>query len=141
MASGKRPLEPSSSSDHPAKHRKQRLGIGSESRASPAISNRSLSPHLPLSAAVSTTSQRDRDRDLKDKERNKHKRTAADGKDPRDVGYARQLPLRPGRRIAFRAPGHTVGNAESGWILATVKGMMDGDKSKYEVEDSEADAP
>ena len=141
VASNKRPLEASSSSDHPAKHRKQRLAVGSESRASPAISNRSLSPHLALSATASSVSQRDRDRDHKDKERSKHKRSNLDGKEPRDFLYSRQLPLQPGRRIAFKAPGHENGGAESGWILATVKGMTNGDKTKYEVEDSDADMP
>ncbi|KAG9016378.1 hypothetical protein FRB90_003087 [Tulasnella sp. 427] len=58
-----------------------------------------------------------------------------------------QLPLQPGRKVAFRQPsggksggvgaegGHEDG--ETSWILVTVKKCIGGDRNKYEVEDED----
>lgn len=76
-----------------------------------------------------------------------------------------QLPLMPGRKVAYRQRGSAAGDidsedggdgghgtrsasggakepeaAETGWILATVKGMVNGDKTRYEVIDADPEA-
>jgi hypothetical protein len=159
VSSLKRPSE-GSSSEHLVK--RKRLGINDNVRSSPAVSNRSLSPNLPLAGLGTNTPtrdrererERDRDRDRdrdrererdRDKDRTKTKRVVPEYKDvhPRDL-YARQLPLQPGRKVAFKPPkADEVQNrveAETGWILATVRGMINGDRTKYEVEDPDPDA-
>lgn len=53
--------------------------------------------------------------------------------------YSDQLPLQPGRRIAFRVPAEKSGGVdqEVTWILATVKRCLNGDRSRYEVQDAD----
>lgn len=68
----------------------------------------------------------------------------ATGKHRREL-YADQLPLQPGRKVAFKLPavkakgdGDTSGSGGSGgddWILATVKRCILQDKMRYEVQD------
>lgn len=68
----------------------------------------------------------------------------ATGKHRREL-YADQLPLQPGRKVAFKLPavkakgdGDTSGTGGSGgddWILATVKRCILQDKMRYEVQD------
>ncbi|KAG8968766.1 hypothetical protein FRC03_006223 [Tulasnella sp. 419] len=60
---------------------------------------------------------------------------------------ASQLPLRPGRKVAFRQPAqgagsksHDVGGADGEgetWILAVVKQSVGGTKTRYEVQDDD----
>jgi len=47
-----------------------------------------------------------------------------------------QLPLQPGRKVAFRQPNQTDGET---WILAVVKKCIGGDKNKYEVQDDDTE--
>ncbi|WVW84985.1 hypothetical protein I302_107021 [Kwoniella bestiolae CBS 10118] len=75
----------------------------------------------------------------------------ATGKQRREI-YSDQLPLQPGRRVAFRLPKHKVSDSEGGeviavgsgagaggggddWILATIKRCIQMDKMRYEVQD------
>lgn len=52
--------------------------------------------------------------------------------------YADQLPLQPGRRVAFKVPPESKpdGGEEEEWILVTVRRSL-GDKVKYEVVDAD----
>ena len=66
------------------------------------------------------------------------------GKQRREM-YADQLPLQPGRKVAFKVPGAKHGkekggeddDAESDWILATIQRCILQDKMRYEVEDDD----
>ncbi|ORY30602.1 SGF29 tudor-like domain-domain-containing protein [Naematelia encephala] len=55
------------------------------------------------------------------------------GRQQRRDAYADQLPLAPGRKVAFRVPGQEGEN----WILATVRKCIQQDKMRYEVEDDD----
>ena len=65
---------------------------------------------------------------------------SAGTKNRRD-GISDQLPLQPGRKVAFKVPaqktGKAVGPEEEDWILATIKRCIGGDRSRYEVQDAD----
>jgi hypothetical protein len=65
-------------------------------------------------------------------------REIGNGKNRPGQPFADQLPLQPGRRVAFKVPpGGGEGEAEEeGWILATIKKCL-GDRLKYEVLDAD----
>lgn len=65
-------------------------------------------------------------------------REIGSGKNRPGQPFADQLPLQPGRRVAFKVPpGGGEGEAEEeGWILATIKKCL-GDRLKYEVLDAD----
>ena len=66
------------------------------------------------------------------------------GKQRREM-YSDQLPLQPGRKVAFKVPvakhskekGGDEDDAESDWILATIQRCILQDKLRYEVEDDD----
>jgi SAGA-associated factor 29 len=56
------------------------------------------------------------------------------GKNRKEM-YGDQLPLQPGRRVAFKVPAGGGGEEEE-WILVTIRKCL-GDKVKYEVVDAD----
>ena len=73
----------------------------------------------------------------KDKDRSSTPLSAlngSQGKNRREP-YSDQLPLQPGRRVAFRAPAGGNGEDEE-WILVTIRKCL-GDRTKYEVVDAD----
>lgn len=137
--------EAASSADVPKKRR--RLSPPTSSRLSPAVggsasapiagSSRSISP-LPSSLSAGHhgfSHQRDSG-------------TPTSGTRPKDSKFRKkdmiqaQLPLQPGRRVAFKMSSRAAGNvpsaavdfsgeaSETGWILAEIQGSIGGDKNR-----------
>jgi SAGA-associated factor 29 len=67
---------------------------------------------------------------------NRESQGGGNTKQQRKEQYADQLPLQPGRKVAFKMPPQP-GEEEESWILATVIRCLGGDKTRYEVQDAD----
>lgn len=122
------------------RHKSRHLSPGSttESRHSPAIpapsyasSTRSLSPLPPTGNSSSSAAGAGLARP-----RLKKTNTMVDAKEI----WAAQLPLKPGRKVAYKHKPGARGKDEQEWILAVIVDTIKGDRIRYTVQDADTEA-